>query len=290
MYDKNEMGEGRFPRGGIEKGWSFREDRISIPSCSILHDGAQWQAVFTNPSAKDNETSSVKTYFREGRPAFEISVPYIEEPFTYTEKGILFGGLTAKTAAFFDVKRAPFEYSRNFFIAFGQCQHVSEIFIKLTSLALDLFDTPAAACLKTDWSKIAALKFHHLKYLLVDKPGITAIQQGKGNGLFQSFHNYAAGSFLSRGMEGAVIFARAAAELGNDKYRTIAERIGDFFLAGALPNGLHQDSYSLRGGKWGGYMGVGTPQELVKGANTRCNGEVMVNYICLLYTSPSPRD
>ena len=41
MYDKNKMGEGRFPRGGIEKGWSFREDRIPIPSCSILHDGSQ---------------------------------------------------------------------------------------------------------------------------------------------------------------------------------------------------------------------------------------------------------
>ena len=281
MYDKNEMGEGHFPRGGIEKGWAFREDRIPIPSCSILHDGAQWQAVFTNPSAKESETSSVKTYAREGRPAFEISVPYREEPFTYTEKGILIGGLTAKTAAFFNIKKTPFEYSRDFFIAFGQCRHVSEIFIKLTSLALDLFETPAAACLKTDWSKIAALKFHHLKYLLIDKPDITAIQQGKGNGLFQSFHNFAAGSFLTKGMEGAVIFARAAGEPGNDKYRAIAERIGDFFLAGALPNGLHQDSYSLKDDKWGGYMGVGTPQELIKGANTRCNGEIMVNYIRL---------
>ena len=36
MYEKNERGEGRFPRGGLEKGWSFREDRIPVPSCSIL--------------------------------------------------------------------------------------------------------------------------------------------------------------------------------------------------------------------------------------------------------------
>jgi hypothetical protein len=84
-------------------------------------------------------------------------------------------------------------------------------------------------------------------------------------------------------MEGAVVFARAAGELGDDGYRAIAERIGDFFLAGALPNGLHRDSYSLKDGRWGGYMGVGTPEELVKGANTRCNGEVMVNYL-RLYT------
>jgi hypothetical protein len=283
MYDKNEMGEGSFPRGGVEKGWSFREDRIPIPSCSILHDGSNWQSVFTSPSVNKDEISSVKTYVNQGRPAFEISVPYIEEPFTYTEKGILIGGLTAATAAFFKVNKAPFEYSRNFFIAFGQCNHVSEIFTKLTSLALDLFDAPAVDYLKTDWSTIAALKFHHLKYLLIDKAGITAIQQGRGNGLFQSFHNYAAGSFLTRGMEGAVIFARAAKEMGNDKYRDIAERIGDFFLAGALPNGLHRDSYSLKDGKWGGYMGVGTPDSLKNGANTRCNGEVMVNYL-RLYT------
>ena len=281
MYDKNEMGEGRFPRGGIEKGWSFREDRIPVPSCSILHNGSRWQAVFTNPSSKENEISSVKTYVREGSPALEISVPYIEEPFTYTEKGILIGGLTAKTAAFFDIQKSPFEYSRDFFIAFGKCTHVCEIFIKLTSLALDLFDVPAGDHEKTDWSEIAALKFHHLKYLLIDKPGITAIQQGRGNGLFQPFHNYAAGSFLVRGMEGATIFARAGKEIGDQKYLDIADRIGRFFLAGALPNGLHRDSYSLKDGKWGGYMGVGTPEELINGANTRCNGEVMVNYLRL---------
>lgn len=281
MYDKNEMGAGHFPRGGVEKGWSFREDRIPIPSCSILHDGSHWQSVFTSPSLKESEISSVKTHIAEGRTAFEVSVPYREDPFTYTEKGILIGGLTANTAKFFVINNVPFEYARDFFIAFGQCGHVSEIFVKLASLALALSDARSADHEKSDWSKIAALKFHHLKYLLIDKPGITAVQQGKGNGLFQSFHNYASGSFLTRGLEGAVIFARAARELGNINYRDIAERIGQFFLAGALPNGLHRDSYSLKDGRWGGYMGVGTPQELINGANTRCNGEVMVNYLRL---------
>lgn len=281
MYDRNEMGDGRFPRGGPDKGWSVREERIPIPSCSILHDGSRWQSAFTRPSANEAEISSVKTYVRQGRPAFEISVPYVEEPFTYTEKGIVIGGLTAASAAYSKVKRVPWEYSRDFFIAYGRCSHISEIFIKLTSLALDLFDPPAGEHPETDWSTIAGLKLQHLKYLLIDKPGITAIQQGKGNGLFQSFHNYATGSFLTRGMEGAVIFARAAQELADEKYRGIAERIGGFFLAGALPNGLHRDSYSLKDERWGGYMGVGTPAELVNGANARCNGEAMVNYLRL---------
>ena len=281
MYNNNEMGTGPFPRDGVEKGWSFREDRIPVPSCSILYNESNWQAVFTRPSLKEGEISSVKTYAGEGGAAFEISVPYVEEPFTYTEKGIAFGGLTAKTAAFFSVRKIPLEYLRTFFIAFGRCVHPSEIFINLASLALKLFDCPAGETAKPDWSRIAALKFHHLKYLLIDKPGITAIKMGRGNGLFQSFYEFAAGSFLVRGMEAATIFARAGKEIGSQQYLNIADRIGGFFLAGALPNGLHRDCYSLKDGRWGGYIGVGTPESLQLGANARCNGEAMVNYLRL---------
>ena len=66
MYDENRMGAGKFPKGGIEKGWSFREDRSSIPSCSILHDGSNWQAVFTEPAKREDEISSVKTFLKKG--------------------------------------------------------------------------------------------------------------------------------------------------------------------------------------------------------------------------------
>lgn len=281
MYGKNEMGAGRFPRGGIDKGWSFREDRIPIPSCSILHDGLNWQAVFTSPAKNDGEISSVKTFFKGAIPAFEIRVPYTEEPYTYTEKGIVIGGLTGKTGRVFNIHKVPFEYSRTFYIAFGKCAHVSEIYISLAARALDEFGTGGERLLKANWSEVASNKFKHLKFLLIDNQKVTAVQQGKGNGLFQSFHNYTSGSFLTKSLEGALIFAKAAKELGNEKYLDVAERIGDFFLAGALPNGLHRDSYSLKDGRWGGYMGVGTPEDLVKGVNTRCNGEVMVNYLKL---------
>ena len=281
MYGKNEMGAGKFPRGGIDKGWSFREDRIPIPSCSILHDGLNWQAVFTHPAANDNETSSVKTYFKDAIPALGIRIPYTEEPYTYTEKGIVTGGLTGKTERFFKIQKVPFEYSRTFYIAYGKCAHVSEIYISLAARALDEFGTGGERPVKANWSEIASNKFQHLKFLLMDNKKITAIKQGKGNGLFQSFHNYTSGSFLTKSLEGALIFARAADELGSEKYLDIAERIGDFFLAGALPNGLHRDSYSLKDARWGGYMGLGTPEALVEGANTRCNGEVMVNYLKL---------
>jgi len=280
MYEKNEMGAGKFPRDGIDKGWSFREDRIPIPSCSILHDGLNWQAVFTSPAKNDGDVSSVKTFFKDAVPAFEIRVPYTEEPFTYTEKGIITGGLTGKTERVFNIHKVPFEYSRTFYIAYGKCAHVSEIYISLAALALDEFGADERLS-KANWSEIASDKFQHLKFLLIDNQKVTAVKQGKGNGLFQSFHNYTSGSFLTKSLEGALIFAKASKELGNEKYLDIAERIGDFFLAGALPNGLHRDSYSLKDGRWGGYMGVGTPANLVKGANTRCNGEVMINYLKL---------
>jgi hypothetical protein len=280
MYGENEVGAGRFPRGGIKEGWSFREDRIPIPSCSILHDGLNWQAVFTSPATNDGEISSVKTFLKSAAPAFEIRVPYTEEPYTYTEKGIVTGGLTGKTGSFFNIHKVPFEYSRTFYIAFGKCAHVSEIYISLAALALDEFGTDERPS-KANWSKVASNKFQHLKFLLIDHEKVTAVKQGKGNGLFQSFHNYTSGSFLTKSMEGALIFAMASKELGNEKYLDVAERIGDFFLAGALPNGLHRDSYSLKDARWGGYMGVGTPADLVAGANTRCNGEVMINYLKL---------
>ena len=281
MYDKNVMGTGRFPRGGIETGWSFREDRIPVPSCSILHDGSDWQAVFTEPAPDEGEISSVKTYLRDKQPAFEIRVPYCEEPRTYTEKGIVIGGLTGRTERLFKVRKVPFEYSRTFYIACGRCSHVSEIFMRLAELALGEFAAPGGGPAAVDWSEIASLKLNHLRYLLIDDGKITAIKMGRGNGLFQSFYEFAAGSFLVKGLEAATIFARAGNETGNHSYTDIAERIGKFFLGGALPNGLHRDCYSLKDGRWGGYIGVGTPPELQLGANTRCNGEVMFNYLRL---------
>ncbi len=280
MYDRNTIGTGRYPRGGVEAGWSFREDRIPVPSCSILNDGSNWQAVFTQPAVDESVISSVKTYLRDTRPTFEIRVPYCEEPHTYTEKGIFIGGLTAPTERLLQINKTPFEYSRTFYIAFGRCTHISEIYMILAGIALDEFQASSAGA-EADWSGIAALKLNHLRYLLIDDGQMTAVKMGRGNGLFQSFYEYAAGSFLVRGLEAAVIFARVGKELSDDKYTSIAEKIGNFFMVGALPNGLHRDCYSLREKRWGGYLGVGTPPELQQGANTRCNGEVMVNYLRL---------
>jgi len=280
MYRENRMGSGHFPSGGVDEGWSFREDRIPIPSCSILHDGSSWQAIFASPAATDDEISSVKTYLSDSKPAFEIRVPYTEEPFTYTEKGLVIGGLTGKSERSFHINIVPFEYTRTFYLASGTCQHPSEIYMALTAAALAEF-SPGDRTPAIDWSRMAGLKLKHLDYLLIDRPEITAIKQGKGNGIFQPFYEYTSGSFLCKSLEAALIYARAGEELGRSEYLDIAQRIGRFFLQGALLNGLHRDCYSLKDDRWGGYFGVGMPRALQRGANARCNGEAMVNYLRL---------
>ncbi len=281
MYEENRMGAGNYPRGGVENGWSFREDRTSVPSCSILHNSSQWQAVFINPAITEDEISSTKTYFLNGKPAFNIRIPYCEEPGTYTEKGIIIGGLTGRTEKYFNVRKTPFNYSRTIYIMMDKYVHISEIFINIMKSALLEFKPVKRSEETTDWSRLAKLRFKHLEYLLIDSPGITAIKQGRGNGLFQSFYEYTSGSFLCKSLEAAVIFARVAEETGQTKYFEKAKKIGDFFLKGELHNGLHRDCYSLKSKQWGGYMGVGTPPELASGANARCNGEVMINYLRL---------
>ena len=213
IYEENKTGEGKFPKGGIEKGWSFREDRISIPSCSILHNGSKWQAVFTSPAVTEEEISSVKTFSREGKPTFELKVPYSEEPHTYTEKGIFIGGLTGITEKLFNVRETPFEYSRTFYIMSGKCQHVSEIYSRLAAAALDEFKKGEDGPEKPDWSLIASLKFRHLKYLLIDDENVTAIKMGRGQRVIPVILRVCLpGPSWSGVWKAATIFARFAAE------------------------------------------------------------------------------
>jgi len=119
MYNGNEQGKGFFPNGGLERGWSFREDRIPVPSCSLLLDREGCaQALFCSPAAVENEISSIKSSLEGGKPTWEISIPFTEEPFTYREKGILLGGLSRKSGHFFQLKfrQLPYIYRRTFYL------------------------------------------------------------------------------------------------------------------------------------------------------------------------------
>ena len=132
-----------------------------------------------------------------------------------------------------------------------------------------------------NWSAIASLKLNHLLFLVHDRKGATGLWAGKGNGLFQSFYNYLSGSFLVKSMEATVILAKAGRELHTPRLFDLAERMGNFFLSGALDNGLHQDTFIPWKGSWASYAAPGAPAELTGAVNARCNGEVMCAYLRL---------
>lgn len=316
MYDGNEQGKGSFPSGGLEQGWSFREDRIPLPCCSLLLDReGSAQALFCSPAAVENEISSIKSSLEGGKPTWEISIPFTEEPFTYREKGILLGGLSRRSGRFFQLKfyQLPYIYRRTFYLlSMSDIQGREQLYSHIFRIAWREMrpkatlgpgapggpgsaggsgaagvpgvrhdpagETPAPA---VDWPAIASLKLNHLLFLVHDKNGVTGLWAGKGNGIFQSFYNYLSGSFLVKSLEAAVILAKAGRELHAPGLFDLAERMGNFFLGGVLDNGLHQDTFLPRKGSWASHATPGAPAELTGAVNARCNGEVMCAYLRL---------
>lgn len=294
MYKGNEQGKGSFPSGGLELGWSFREDRIPLPCCSLLLDSEESaQGVFCSPAAVENEIAGIKSSLEGGKPTWEISIPFAEEPFTYREKGILLGGLSRRSGHFFQLRfyQLPYIYRRTFYLVSaahsqGMDQLYSHIFrIAWRELRPKAAGAPGAPRAErsaaVDWSAITSLKLNHLLFLVHDRKGVTGLWAGKGNGIFQSFYNYLSGSFLVKSMDAAVILAKAGKELHAPGLFDLAERMGNFFLGGGLDNGLHQDTFIPRKGCWQSYSAPGAPAELTGAVNARCNGEVMCAYLRL---------
>jgi hypothetical protein len=279
MYRQNALGEGKYPRGNWDMGWSFREDRIPIPSCAILTRDTRFNSVFAFPSRDCSDISSIKTYAYNGAPEFEIRIPFSEEPFTYTEKGIMLGGLTRKTGGLIKIRKRdiPYKYSRKFVIVLGQVSHYTEAIKKTFDTAWRVFDIVSPDLKGLDINRFIRLKLNHLRFLSVEKDKTAYIKMGEGNGFFQSYYEYTAASFLVKSLEAAVIFAQTR----DKKNIELAEKIGEFFLQGRLDNGLHQDMYDIKRDVWGGYLGVGCDDSLKFGVNSRCNGETMINYLRL---------
>jgi hypothetical protein len=286
MYDENRLGEGKYPRGGLSAGWSFREDRTPLPACSIVHDRTTFQAVFTEPARSEDEVSSVKSELKNGLPFLQIQTPMVEEPHTYTEKGVVLGGLTRRKERFFKKRRdeAPFLYRRRFYVAYGRDLPLTTyIFDRVAGSAMELagFGEPFQG--QADWGDIADLKLRHLLFLAVDdlKSGVAGFRMGRGNGLIQGYYEYLIGSFLGKNIEASVILTQAGRELERPDLIDLAERVGRFFLQGRLPGGGHRDMYNLRRKSWASYAGPNNDKTLLGGVNARCNGELMINYLRL---------
>lgn len=283
VYHENRHGKGKFPTGGLEKGWSFREDRIPVPSCSILFDGKKNTAVWCNPAGDEKYISSVKTYLANEKPIFEITVPYTEEPFTYTDKGIASSGLKKRVEKFINLKKSevPLMVERVFYCGYFGNTPPLRILRKIADHCEKAFADHPADISSSDIGTIASLKLKHLLFMVVDDGKTAGIQMGKGNGIFQGFFNYTTGSFLGKSVEAACIIARAGEELNRPEWICLSERIGNFFMKGLLPGGLHYDTFHLGKKQWAGYVSLAPDKRLTKGVNARCNGEVMLQYMRL---------
>lgn len=277
MYQNNQHGDGKFSRGTWRNGWSFREDRISVPSCAMLNNSEKFFVLFTEPADSTNTISSIKTFADANNPILQISVPFVEEPTTYTEKGIFSKGQMRATEEFLHIKKRdlPFVYKRKFYIATGKFVHTTETIKKVFDIAWSEFANPINKT--TDWKNIADLKLCHLKFLTREQDDMAYIKMGEGNGIFQSYYEYTAGSFLVKSIEAGLIYART----GDKNNIRLAEKIAKFFIGQQFDNGLHQDMYSLKDKIWGGYLGAGGDNDFRDEVNTRCNGEVMTNYLRL---------
>ena len=276
MYGSNEHGEGKFPRGGLEAPWSFREDRMPLPGCTVLYGESGYRAVFMSPAPDDSFTGSTSAFLEGDTPVFRLCVPYIEAPKTYTEKGIVLGGQTAPTSRVLEIKagQVPYIYKRDFYIVSDNNPHASaDFFLPVFRAAWGKFAPPEEKI--PDYAEFFTRRLAHLRFLTErDDTGRVWVRMGKGNGLFQSYYEFTAGSFLIRGMEAATVYAR----LG--EFDT-AEGIAAFFLSRTFDNGAHQDMFNLKKKEWGGYLGAGIRDDWKNGVNARANGETMSGYLRL---------
>lgn len=53
IYNGNKSGKGLFPKGGLETGWSFREDKLPIPSCSVIYNDKNNFILYTDPASSE---------------------------------------------------------------------------------------------------------------------------------------------------------------------------------------------------------------------------------------------
>jgi hypothetical protein len=284
MYDENRRGQGHYPKGGLNIGWAFREDRMPIPSCSILHNDKTFISLHCDPADKEKDLSSIKTFQSEGRTFFDIQIPYSEEPKTYREKGLFLGGLAGKRESLYSLKKQdlPLNYSRRFYL---NCRedlvNPAFIFKYLSEKALDGYPPHSEKKFPLNWSRIADLKLNHIQFLIHNDPkrGVFGLKMGKGNGFFQLWYGKLIASFLGRNIEAATILARM--DTGQEKFLNQAEQIGRFFVKGAQDNGGFYDSYNLKKHIWESYCGPDPEKKLSTGFNTRSTGEAMLYFLRL---------
>ena len=267
-YNGNPKGEGDFPKPKPGEGWSFREDRLGIPSCSIIRDSKGPLAVFTTPAKTENEISSVETVTKNSETVFNIRVPLTEKPKRHTGKYYL-NGLSGKKEKHFKIKNG-LKYSRKFYITWKEDPEASyhellkEIWKKLDP-DWEKHD---------DWGRNSEHRINHvINNLYVEREDASGLITAVHRGLIP-VTNTISGGFVGKNPEICHTLYKAYLDSGEEKLKEISFKVLDFFTEAQLPNGLLLSDYQLAREKWFGLHF--SPHE---GCSTRMMSEMAYNFI-----------
>jgi hypothetical protein len=267
MYDGNRVGEGRFPTGGPQTGWSFREDRVTLPSASFVGDDTRWVGLWTTPATTEPGLTSIRTLAKDGHVTLSVEFPFVEEPWAYRGKHAPFGFRPTPRRG---LDLAPgLRYSHRFYVFLGPPGVHG--YAPAFRYAWERVDPPS---IRPDWGAIVAAKAGHVASNHFYRRGRAAGFIGTLTDAFVPFLNSFSAGFLGKNLELALSLFRIGRETGQDELPRMAVEVADFFQGGRLPNGLFLTDYQLGRGRW-----CGLSYEDRKEVNTRIAGEAAV---CLL--------
>jgi len=271
LYRGNEDGMGYFPRGGIDSGWEFREDRMGIPGAFFALSEGDAAGIFVEPAVGPRDITSGGIRRGDGGHVLYAALPAVEQPKRYIAKGFL-GLAYGRKKSKYIKSGGSLTYERTFYVYRGADLDYYRVF----RTAVDAFGPRAIPITRDTLSEQIELRRRHLaEYLYYEKDDIIGIRRGRNNGflLQRTIYDVIGGGFLEKGIQGAYLLHR----LGEEKK---AEKIADFLLEGSMENGLAWVCYHLRQKKWGGAF-LAFPRYLTEKIPLRPLGEMCVHYLKL---------
>ncbi len=270
MYNGNKEGFGKFPVGDTSVGWSFREDRCTIPSCSIIEWENGFLALFTRPAESERYISSIMTTSTKSQTTLSIRIPYVEFPRSHTGLRYI-GYLNKKTSKSILVNKS-ITYKREFFIIFGKNQKRSYAYVCRKAWEILAFAPKESH----NWQELACKKIANLlKVFFIRRPDAIGFIESIGKSLLPISPVL---SSAGRGGNISIAYCLYKSSLENEmlNLKKIAFDIADFFLEGALENGLFYADYHLFYKRW---FGNGFKHSNIISATSL--GSACYNYLCL---------
>jgi len=271
LYRENRDGTGHFPRGGIDSGWEFREDRMGIPGAFFAVSETDVAGVFVEPAVGPRHITSGGIRKSDGGHVLFAALPAVESPKRYIAKGFL-GLAYGRKKPRYVHSDGTLTYERKFYLYRGDRLDYYRVF-RAAAIA---FGPKAIAITEEALTEQIELRRRHLSdYLYYEKGDIFGIRRGRNNGflLQRTIYDVVGGGFLEKGIQGAYLLHR----LGEEEK---AKKIADFLLEGRLENGLAWVCYHLRQKKWGGAF-LAFPRYLTEKVPLRPLGEMGVHYLKL---------